>query len=244
VADTFGIPLRAEVDPRSDMPPVFDQGQLGACTANATAAAFQYDAMLDGNFTGPLARLWIYYQERRLDDTLGDGDAGARGSDAFKVAQHIGIPSETDWPYDISTYQGPPPERAVRDENFYRLTKPYATPPLSRHAFKQVFSNQQTISFGFTVYESFESATVARSGVVPMPKRGEQILGGHEVLAIGYLKSAPEHVLVRNSWGSRRFGSRGWGLNGSGYFLMPWRMILDPEISGDWTTIVRPIYRH
>jgi hypothetical protein len=59
IADPFGIPLRTEVDPRGDLPPVFDQGQLGSCTANATAAAFQYDAMLDGNDTGPLARLWI-----------------------------------------------------------------------------------------------------------------------------------------------------------------------------------------
>ncbi len=225
------------------MPPVFDQGQVGACTANATAAAFQYDASLDGNLTGPLSRLWIYYQERRLEGSLSDGDAGARGSDAFKVAQHVGIPAETYWPYDISTYQGPPPEAAVRDENFYRLTKPYATPPLTRHSFKQIFSNQQTIAFGFVVYESFESSAVARTGVVPMPKRGEAILGGHEVLAIGYLKSAPDYVLVRNSWGSRKLGSRGWGLNGSGYFLMPWRMILDPDLCGDWTTIVRPIAR-
>jgi C1A family cysteine protease len=243
IADTFGIPLRTEVDPRSQMPPVFDQGQVGACTANATAAAFQYDASLDGNLTGPLSRLWIYYQERRLEGSLSDGDAGARGSDAFKVAQHVGIPAETYWPYDISTYQGPPPEAAVRDENFYRLTKPYATPPLTRHSFKQIFSNQQTIAFGFVVYESFESSAVARTGVVPMPKRGEAILGGHEVLAIGYLKSAPDYVLVRNSWGSRKLGSRGWGLNGSGYFLMPWRMILDPDLCGDWTTIVRPIAR-
>jgi hypothetical protein len=169
-------------------------------------------------------------------------------SDTFGIplkteVDHIGIPAETDWPYDIATYQGPPPERAVREEDFYRLTRPYAMPPLTKHSFKQVFSNQQTISFGFEVYESFESSAVVKSGIVPMPKRGEEILGGHEVLAVGYLKSEPDYVLVRNSWGYRKTGGRGWGLNGSGYFLMPWRMILDPEICGDWTTIVRPIYR-
>lgn len=243
VADTFGIPLRTEVDPRSELPPVFDQGQLGSCTANAAAAAFQYDASLDGNLTGPLSRLWIYYQERSLEGVLGEGDTGARGSDAFAVASKIGIPAETRWPYDVATFQGPPPQRAVRDENFYRLTKCYATPPLSKHSFKQVFSNQQTIAFGFVVYESFESSAVAKSGIVPMPKHGEEILGGHEVLAVGYLKSEPDYVLVRNSWGSRKTGGRGWGIGGSGYFLMPWRMILDPALCGDWTTIVRPIAR-
>jgi C1A family cysteine protease len=103
------------------------------------------------------------------------------------------------------------------------------------------FSNQRTIAFGFMVYESFESSGVARTGIVPMPKRGEQVLGGHEVLAVGFLKSEPDYVLVRNSWGSRKTGGRGWGIDGSGYFLMPWRM---PAIGGDWTTIQRRIARH
>ena len=243
IADTFGIPLRTEVDPRNELPPVFDQGKLGSCTANATAAAFEYDSMLDGFNNGPLSRLWIYYQERKLEGVLGNGDTGARGSDAFAVARNTGIPSELAWPYDIKTFAGPPPARAERDESYYRLTKPYATPPISRHSFKQVFSNQQTISFGFTVFESFESSAVAKSGIVPMPKPGEAILGGHEVLAVGYLKSEPEYVLVRNSWGSRKSDGKPWGLDGSGYCLMPWRMILDPAIAGDWTTIIRPIAR-
>ena len=107
----------------------------------------------------------------------------------------------------------------------------------------QVLSNQQTISFGFTVHESFESSSVARSGIVLMPEPDEKVLGGHEVLAVGYLRGEPEYVLVRNSWGSRQTGGRGWGLHGSGYFLMPWRMILDPKICADWTTIRRPIAR-
>lgn len=243
IADPFGIPIRTEVDPRGELPPVVDQEQLGSCTANATAAAFEYDAMLDGNFTGPLSRLWIYYQERALEGALGDGDAGARGSDAYRVAAEVGLPPEVYWPYDIHTFEGPPPARAGEPENHYRLTKPYGTPPLTKHAFKQVLSNQQTISFGFTVYESFETSSVARSGIVPMPGPDEKILGGHAVLAVGYLRSAPEHVLVRNSWGSRQRGSRGWGLHGSGYCLMPWQMILDPSLCADWTTIRRPIAR-
>jgi C1A family cysteine protease len=48
--------------------------------------------------------------------------------------------------------------------------------------------------FGFSVYESFESSTVAKTGVprrsvraktgkVPMPRSGETMLGGHAVAA-------------------------------------------------------------
>jgi C1A family cysteine protease len=84
---------------------------------------------------------------------------------------------------------------------------------------------------------------VAKTGIVPMPKADEEILGGHEVLAVGYLGSEPDYVLVRNSWGSRQTNGQSWSIDGSGYFWMPWRMILNPIICGDWTTIQRAIAR-
>ena len=35
--------LPSRVDLRRGMPPVYDQGDLGSCTANALCGAFQYD---------------------------------------------------------------------------------------------------------------------------------------------------------------------------------------------------------
>lgn len=233
VADTSGITILDEVDPRKDLPPIFDQSQLGSCTANATAAHFQYDGMLDGADPGLLARLWIYWQERAKEGSLGQGDTGAFGSDAFWVASHIGVPPETAWPYDISTFDPKqPPVAATDDEGHYKLVKPYATPTLSVQAFQAVFSNKQLISFGFSVFESFEVGDVVKTGIVPLPGPGESQLGGHETVAVGYLKSEPNYCLCRNSWGE------GWGLGG--YFLMPWAYLLDPNLCGDWTTIQRP----
>jgi C1A family cysteine protease len=55
--------------------------------------------------------------------------------------------------------------------------------------------------FGFTVYESFESDTVAQTGIVPMPAQGEQVLGGHCVVAVGY-DDTQRRFIVRNSWGT------------------------------------------
>ncbi len=54
--------------------------------------------------------------------------------------------------------------------------------------------------FGFTVYESFESDQVAQTGHVPMPQAGEQVVGGHAVLAVGY-DDSNQWFIVRNSWG-------------------------------------------
>jgi C1A family cysteine protease len=59
------------------------------------------------------------------------------------------------------------------------------------------------------------------------------VLGGHEVLVVGYLAAYPNHALVRNSWGT------GWGIGG--YFLMPWTFLLDSGFTGDLRTIVRPL---
>ena len=82
--------------------------------------------------------------------------------------------------------------------------------------------------FGFAVYESFESKEVAQSGVVPMPKPGERVLGGHAVMAVGY-DDEQRNFIVRNSWGS------GWGQDG--YFLMPYHYLHDPNLASDFWTV-------
>ena len=80
--------------------------------------------------------------------------------------------------------------------------------------------------FGFTVYESFESPVVKRTGVANMPKKGESVLGGHAVLAVGYnLKE--KRFLVRNSWGKQ------WGKEG--YFTMPFEYL--ETLAADFWTI-------
>ena len=70
--------------------------------------------------------------------------------------------------------------------------------------------------FGFTVYESFETGRVAKTGKVNMPKNDESALGGHAVMAVGY-NQGEKRFLVRNSWGSK------WGMDG--YFTMPFKYL-------------------
>jgi C1A family cysteine protease len=231
IADTTGLTPLPEVDPRADLPVPFNQGQLGSCTANAVGAALEYDAMLDGAPAVTPSRLFIYYCERQIEGSLGQGDTGAFGRDGFKAAKRYGTPPETEWPYDIGKYADDPPQSVWTDAAEHTLAKPYKSVPRSVNQFKLVLSNKQTIAFGFSVYDSFESQSVAASGVVPMPEPGEQQIGGHEVLAVGYLKDEPNYVLVRNSWGT------GWGLGG--YFLMPWQYLLSTDLASDFRTIVR-----
>jgi C1A family cysteine protease len=82
--------------------------------------------------------------------------------------------------------------------------------------------------FGFVVYESFESPQVAQTGQAQMPQAGEQQLGGHAVLAVGYDESQ-QRFTIRNSWGA------GWGM--SGYFTLPYPYLLQHTLSSDFWTI-------
>lgn len=243
-ADHTGLTILDEVDPRNDLPAVYNQLQLGSCTGHATEGAFEYDMILDGLLQPGLGRtlsaLDIYWHERQLEDEIGKGDTGAIGSDAFRAASTVGICKESDWPYDpneynVESYFDPstPPAAAAADSKFYVLTKPYQSVTLTVEACKAILSNRQTIAFGFDVYESFESAETLKTGIVPMPDtKTEQLLGGHEVLAVGYLKDEPDYALVRNSWGP--------DVGIAGYFLFPWKLILSSQLAGDQTTIVRP----
>ena len=232
IADASELTVRDEVDPRGDLPPVFDQGQLGSCTANAVAGAVEYDAKLAGSDPGTLSRLWIYYYERKIEGSPAEQDTGAFGRDGFKVCKTLGVPLEKDWPYDIAKFSDEPPANLADEARQHRISN-YRSVPRNADSMRAVLSNDQTIALGFTVYESFESAEVAKTGIVPLPTRGEKTLGGHEVLLVGYLKDEPNYGLVRNSWGT------GWGLQG--YFLMPWAYLLDRNLASDFRTIRRPM---
>jgi C1A family cysteine protease len=82
--------------------------------------------------------------------------------------------------------------------------------------------------FGFTVYDSFESAKVAKTGIVPMPSSGEKVAGGHCVAAVGY-QDANRVFIIRNSWGKGR-GMRG-------YCTMPYEYLLNSHLASDFWTI-------
>jgi C1A family cysteine protease len=235
IADTSELPILAEVDPRQEyMTKVYAQLQLGSCTSNAVAAAIDADCIVSGDTPKYPSRLWIYALERLAEGSSLRQDTGAYGRDGFKVARSIGVIPESEWPYSDRYPIWAQDPRKARVWNDRKQTKhPYKAVPRDVSSIKRVLSNKQTIAFGFTVFESFESEEVARTGVMPHPDMTrERVLGGHEVLMVGYLKSEPHYALCRNSW------DLNWGLGG--YFLMPWTIILTRSLSSDFQTIYRP----
>jgi C1A family cysteine protease len=219
--------LPESVDLRPGCPPVYDQGQLGSCTANAIGAALEF-AQIKQKQASPFtpSRLFIYYNERVIEHTV-DSDSGAQIRDGVKSVHKKGAPPETDWPYDINKFTQKPPEQAFKDaKNYQAIVYQRLTPTLGQ--LKGCLASGFPFIFGFTVYDSFESQEVAKTGHVAMPKTGEQQLGGHAVLAVGYQDSS-ETFIVRNSWGAD------WGIKG--YFTMPYPYLLQGTLASDFWTI-------
>jgi len=222
--------LPSKKDLRPGCPPVYDQGQLGSCTANAIAGALQFDQILQGKQKGKswtASRLFIYYNERVMEGTV-NSDSGAQIRDGIKSVASIGAcPENPDWPYIITMFAAKPTPKAFQDAPLGRAIQ-YMRVAQVLNQMKGCLASGFPFVFGFTVYESFESPQVAKTGIVPMPATNEKVLGGHAVMAVGY-DDGSQRFIVRNSWGTS------WGIKG--YFMMPYAYLTDSNLSDDLWTI-------
>jgi C1A family cysteine protease len=217
--------LPPKVDLRTDkrMPPVWDQGQLGSCTAHGIGAALVFHEVVPEM----PSRLFIYYNERVIEKTV-ESDSGAQIRDGIKSVSKQGVCPESEWAYDITKFKKKPAAKCYTDAK-HEVALTYQRVTVDPGQVRAQLANDSLVVIGFTVYSSFESDAVAKSGEMPMPDtKTEQLLGGHCVAVVGYDDSV-ERLIVRNSWGT------GWGQDG--YFTMPYAYLTTRGVSSDFWTI-------
>lgn len=221
--------LPAHVDLTPSCPPVYDQGSIGSCTANAIAGAIEYDLLKQKLPDFTPSRLFIYYSERQIEGTI-NTDSGAMIRDGIKSVNSIGACHETLCPYDVNQFTVKPSPSAYADALQHKaVSYKRIYNNMSPSLMKLSLANGIPFVFGFTVYDSFESQPVAQTGVVPMPDMAhEQVLGGHATLAVGY-DDPSERVIARNSWGPN------WG--NKGYFTIPYAYLTNPNLADDFWAV-------
>lgn len=223
---TSGFPTA--VDLRPSCGPVKDQGNLGSCTGHAFSSAMEW---IFRKYLGKqpiLSPLYLYAQELKSDGNF-PNDEGSDGVTGCNVAVASGCCEDSLYPDASQKILEPTVAQNVNAAQ-YRMGAYHG---LSGSGTALSILGDPTpwpVEIGFTVYDSFESDEVANSGVMPMPGSGESVLGGHEVLMVGYdvgatptlrPKGSLPSALIQNSWGT------GWALEG--FFWMPLAMLDSPD---------------
>jgi C1A family cysteine protease len=203
--------------------PKKDQLQMGACTAFTGTGNLEYLASRFRNEHLVLSPIMLYYLSRGLDGTLAEGDCGSTGRSICRAMNKFGVCLESEDSYDASKLSVAPTTEQLADALSYR--------PGSYHSLGTVSDIRSCLAsgypsmLGFVVYQSFESEETANSGIMRVPdKTKEAMLGGHEVLAIGY-SDVRQAFKIRNSWGES------WGDKGN--FWMPYTVAADRDILED-----------
>lgn len=218
------VRLPPSVDLRTKFPPVLNQGNIGSCVAHAVGNAHLYSQKVQNAPTLFLpSRLFIYYNARAKINAI-NSDSGCTIRDAIKSIGRQGAPPESCWPYIEKKFREKAP-RACYMEALKHQAIDYRRVLQSLSQLKNCLAAGQPFVFGFSVFESFESAAVSRTGKAPMPATNEDMLGGHAVLCIGY-DDHSRRFIIQNSWGVS------WG--NKGYFTLPYEYLLDPNLADDF----------
>ncbi len=194
-----------------------DQKQTSACVAHSAAACLRI-------LTGlPLAsRLELYGVARVVDGEpiASLTDDGCVPSDMVTALAKYGACLESDWPFDPSKVNDPPPWNALRLASAYRVTGWERLPDDASRidALKRALVAGHPVMFGMPVDEAYESLDASRVyGGLSGPE-----LGGHMQTIVAY-DDAKRAARVLGSWGS--------SFADGGYTWISYDWLLDPRCS-------------
>lgn len=203
---------------------VYDQGQTSSCTGYGWKSFLEHLLKRAGRFF-EVSAYAIYAWERMLEGTL-DQDCGASIADGARVVSTRGIPAYHWWNDMPSMLFDAPTEPCITEAARQKLLDPSAVAQDDQHMMSCLAAGDP-FNVGISVYESFEDSETERTGVVKMPEPGEQLMGGHDIMVMGY-----DAVAQLYDWK----GSYGpdWGIRG--YGKIPFAYLSNSMLSDDRQT--------
>lgn len=217
------LPRRADL--RANCSRVENQGDIGSCTANSSTSAIEFLYRKIKLQQPELSRLFLYFATRVwIAGEPPTNDNGAMIRDVMKALAKFGVCLETAWPYDLKKWQLEPPADAKTNAQNHQILKYYRCPSL-RYIRACIAEGYPTVG-GFSVPQSIDSDETTETGKVAYPKTGEDFVGGHAVLFVGYDDST-KLLTFQNSWGTD------WGDKGFGY--LPYDYVTNYLANDFWT---------
>jgi C1A family cysteine protease len=207
--------------------PIRDQWYTGSCTAFSGLGAIESKRRKQGLRAMTASPLFTYYATR-VDEFGVHGanvDSGATIRGLMRAMARYGLASEKSWPYGRGENWAVEPPQAAWDEAEGRQLLRYARVPQQAQQMAATIYGGHQIVIGFMVYESMMTLDVADTGIIPLPGRWDEPLGGHAVRLVGY-DFTDRTFEFANSWG------KSWGKAGYGTFGMDY--LLNPELAQDF----------
>lgn len=216
---------------REKMTPPKNQGRRGTCTGFASTGIAEFHNA--GEYNQPKLDLSEEYLFRRIKE-IDVADYGYRGYGAYlrsgaKALCKFGTCLEKSAPYDGNDTESswdsfnPTPAMTVEGET-YRMAS-YLQLGRSKEGIKRaLFTSQAPLLAGVTLHSSYRQAKT-NGGLIPVPKAGEDVIGGHALVITGY---TDKHIEFKNSWGAT------WG--DKGYIHWPWEA-LEHVYSSIWSFV-------
>lgn len=212
-------------------PPTRDQGQEGSCGGqSATEVMYGYRNLHITKPIVPLDTLFsandIYWRARaRMGET--QEDSGVDNVALATAMVRDGMCEERFRPYNDEDFQAEPTPVQSVNAGLHKLGA-YHLVTSTRDMCEVLFSKYPMV-LGVTLYSSFMDEQAERTGIIPMPKPGESIEGGHDMSVWAYDKSmkigsAIGAIKLLNHW-SDTWGCPGGPYGQRGYCWMPMDLI-------------------
>ncbi|MDP2831153.1 MAG: C1 family peptidase, partial [Candidatus Omnitrophota bacterium] len=200
------VPIPVSFDFIKLMSPVRNQGSEGTCVAFASVTGVkEFQDKKEYRKLISLSPRFLYSLCKKFDGI--PFEEGTFPRIAMKVLLNYGVCHESFWPY--APHQKSLPRKGADKDAIKFKIKAYARIKSQLEMKRSLLVNGPFLA-GVEVYKSWFNKSVEKSGFIPMPKRNEQLMGGHAICIVGY-DDKFRIFKFKNSWGAK------WADKGYGY---------------------------
>ena len=203
VLPAIKLPKRIDYSPK--MTPVRDQGNQGTCVAFASVVGMkEYQDTKELRKLIELSPRYIYSLCKKNDGA--PDEEGTYPRVAMKMLVKYGVCPEVFWPY-FPFQIDKPKKNANSVAKIYRI-KAYARIKSTLEMKRSLAINGPFLA-GVDVYKSWFSKKSEKTGLIPMPRQNEELMGGHAICIVGY-DDTKKLFKFKNSW-SAKWADKGYG---------------------------------